>query len=85
MPRRNQIRSGFQRPKRRDTLLAFASPVMVQCPTGKKGFPQWVAQAKLDAYMGQSNRYKTPTRIYECASGCGMWHLTSENSLRSGS
>jgi hypothetical protein len=76
MPRRNQPQRGPQRAKRREPV-GFASPLVVTCVTGKTGFPQSVAQAKLEAYQSATSRTRVPTRIYPCQL-CDAWHLTSE-------
>lgn len=73
-------RNAPQRPKhglrRYDSYVP--SVVVVRCPTGKQGFAEHVAQAKLDAYAeGSDNRLNRPKRIYYHEL-CGSWHLTSQ-------
>lgn len=73
-------RNAPQRPKherrRSDT---YTPPVLVvRCPTGKQGFAEHVALAKLAQYAeGNDNRMSRPKRVYYHEL-CGSWHLTSQ-------
>lgn len=55
---------------------ASSTPV-VACPTGKAGFPEHEARARLERYTSEpSNRRTKPLRVYPCPR-CDAWHLTS--------
>lgn len=69
-----------QRPKYEHRRSGTYVPtiLVMRCPTGKQGFIEHVAQAKLEAYAeGTDNRATRPKRIYYHEL-CGSWHLTSQ-------
>lgn len=80
MPRRNKRRT-VEAPHKGRTNYHNApkvfSPSVTICPTGKRGFPQHIAEAKLELYSDGTNRRTSPQRVYEC-DHCGAFHLTSQ-------
>lgn len=79
MPRRNHPKSYGQRSKRamKGQHPLVPSPVVVICPSRKRGFPKHIAEEKLAVYSRDTTRRTVPQRVYHCDL-CGSWHLTSQ-------
>lgn len=67
--------------KRNDPRRQKQHTPAVRCPSGKTGWSQAVAQAKLDTYSTDGNRQRVPQRIYRCPL-CDHWHTTSKPDKR---